>query len=359
MSKPKIKILVGLSGGVDSAVSLYLLQKQGYQVEAAFMKNFSEKVNIKGECPWKEDRMMAYRVAAHLKVPIQTLDFEKQYHDKVVDYIFESYQAGLTPNPDVLCNNEIKFKLFLEYATKLGFDKIATGHYAKIKEDKNGFHLLRAKDSNKDQSYFLAGLNQKQLAKAVFPIGDIIKPKVRQIARQAKLPNAERKDSQGICFIGKIDLKTFLQQKIKAKVGEILDTKGNKLGTHQGVWYYTIGQRRGLDIGGSGPWYVVSKDLKNNRLIVGHVDDEKLYNKSVQISDLHWLVKEHKLPLKAKAQIRYRQAGQLLTLGVKSASPKTKKVFIATFAKAQIGVASGQILAIYKGRELIASANIV
>lgn len=344
------KILVGLSGGVDSAVALYLLKKQGYEVEAAFMKNFSEKVNIKGECPWKEDRMMAYRVAAHLKVPIQTFDFQKEYHDKVVNYIFDSYQAGLTPNPDVLCNNEIKFKLFLEKAIKLGFDKIATGHYANIKEDKNGFHLLRGVDPNKDQSYFLAGLNQKQLSKAVFPIGDIIKPEVRKIAKKAKLPNADKKDSQGICFIGKIDLKTFLKQKIKPKAGDIVDTKGNKLGTHEGVWYYTIGQRKGLDIGGSGPWYVVSKDIKNNKVIVGHVDDEALYNKSVQISNLHWLGKEHKLPLKAKAQIRYRQPGQNVILV--SANK-------AEFKKPQAGVASGQILAIYKKDELIASGNIV
>lgn len=350
MSAKTEKILVGLSGGVDSAVSLYLLQKQGYAVEAAFMKNFSEKVNIKGECPWKEDRMMAYRVAAHLKVPIQTFDFEKQYHNKVVDYIFDSYQAGLTPNPDVLCNNEIKFKLFLDHALKLGFDKIATGHYAQIKEDKKGFHLLRGVDPNKDQSYFLAGLNQKQLAKAMFPIGNIIKPKVRQLAKGAKLPNADRKDSQGICFIGKIDLKTFLSQKIKPKVGDIVDTSGNKLGQHQGVWYYTIGQRKGLNIGGSGPWYVVSKDIKNNKLIVGHVDDEALYNKNVTISDLHWLNQKHKLPLKAKAQIRYRQTAQDIIL------LSNKQV---EFKKAQIGVASGQILAIYKGQELIASANII
>jgi len=356
--KKKAKILVGLSGGVDSAVALYLLQKQGYEVEAAFMKNFSEKVNIKGTCPWKEDRLMAYRVAAHLKVPIQTFDFEAEYHDKVVNYIFDSYKAGLTPNPDVLCNNEIKFKLFLDKAMKLGFDKIATGHYAQVKEDKNGWHLLRGKDPNKDQSYFLAGLNQKQLSKAVFPIGDIKKPEVRQIAKQAKLVNADRKDSQGICFIGKVDLKIFLQQKIKPKVGDIVDTKGNVLGEHQGVWYYTIGQRKGLDIGGSGPWYVVKKDIKNNKLIVGHVDDEALYNKSVQISDLHWLAKEHKLPLKAKAQIRYRQPGQEMV--IKSPKPPLSRgLYEVEFKKPQAGVASGQIIAVYKGKELVASANIV
>jgi tRNA-specific 2-thiouridylase len=351
------KILVGLSGGVDSAVALYLLQQQGYQVEAAFMKNFSDKVNIKGECPWIKDREEAYRVAAKLKVPIQTFDFQKEYSEKVIDYIFESYQAGMTPNPDILCNNEIKFKLFLEKALKLGFDKIATGHYARIIEDKHGFHLLRGQDSNKDQSYFLAGLTQSQLAKALFPIGDLEKTEVRKIAKQAKLPNADRKDSQGICFIGKVDLKTFLQQKIKPQKGNIVDTEGNKLAEHEGVWYYTIGQRKGLDIGGGGPWYVVSKNLKKNEIVVGHIDDEKLYNKSIQITDTHWLGKKYKLPLKAKAQIRYRQPGQDVTIyqsELDSASP-----IVATFKKAQKGVASGQILAVYDKDELIASAKII
>ena len=342
------KILVGLSGGVDSAVAALLLKEQGYQVEAAFMKNFSEAINLKGECPWKEDRQMAYRVAAHLDIPIHTFNFEKEYEQKIVNYIFESYQAGLTPNPDVLCNNEIKFKLFLEKALEMGFDKIATGHYAQVKEDEDGFHLLRGVDNNKDQSYFLAGLNQAQLSKAMFPIGNIAKPEVRKIAKQAKLPNADRKDSQGICFIGKVDLKTFLQQKIKPKTGDIVDTEGNKLGEHQGVWYYTIGQRKGLDLPG-GPWYIVSKDIKDNKIVVGKSDSDELYTKDVQISDLHWLGKEYKLPLKAQAQIRYRQTAQDITLSANK----------ATFTKAQQGVASGQVLAIYMGNELVASANII
>jgi tRNA-uridine 2-sulfurtransferase len=368
MSKNKTKILVGLSGGVDSAVALYLLKKQGFAVEAAYMKCFSENVNIKGECPWKEDRLMAYRIAAQLDVPIQTLDFQKEYHTKVVDYIFDSYQKGLTPNPDILCNNEIKFKLFLDYAQKLGFAKIATGHYARITKDKDGFHLLRGKDANKDQSYFLAGLTQKQLSLAMFPIGELDKPEVRQIAKEAELANYDRKDSQGICFIGKVDLKTFLQQKIKPKTGVIEDTDGNRLGEHQGVWYYTIGQRKGLDLPG-GPWYVAEKHIKDNKIIVGRGDDAKLYTNIVQVSELHWLGQEYKLPLTATAQIRYRQAPQDVTMappldkeGVKNILPLDKERLggvTATFKKPQKGVASGQILAIYIKDELVGSGNIL
>ena len=344
----KSKILVALSGGVDSAVVLYLLKKQGYDVEAAFMKNFSEKINIKGECPWIQDRLEAYRVAAQLKVPIRTFNFEKEYHQRIVKYIFNSYKQGLTPNPDVLCNNEIKFRLFLDKAIKLGFGQIATGHYAQVKHDKNGYHLLRGKDKNKDQSYFLSGLDQKQLSHTLFPIGHLTKPQVRVIAKRAKLPNYNRPDSQGICFIGKIDLKTFLSQKIKPKAGDIVDTKNNVLGQHQGVWYYTIGQRHGLNLSG-GPWYVTSKDLKANRLIVGRINSDELYKKIVQIDILHWLGETYKFPLKAKARIRYRQPAQVVTIY------KNKAVFTTP----QKGVASGQIVAIYKNQELIASATIL
>jgi tRNA-specific 2-thiouridylase len=344
----KPKILVALSGGVDSAVALYLLKKQGYYVEAAFMKNFSEKVNLKGECPWKEDRVMAYRVAAQLHVPIRTFNFENEYHDTVVSYIFSTYQNGQTPNPDVLCNNEIKFKLFLNKAKKLGFTKIATGHYAQIKKVKNYYQLFKGLDKNKDQSYFLSGLNQKQLSSAVFPIGHMTKPKVRALAKKAKLINADRPDSQGICFIGKINLKTFLEQKIKPKKGDIFDLQGNKMSQHDGVWYYTIGQRKGLNLP-NGPWFIQKKDVKKNILYVAKEGESELYSKEIHISDIHWLATKYALPLKAKAKIRYRQEDQAIVLH------KTTVDFI----NPQKGVASGQIVAIYKNKQLIASATIV
>lgn len=344
----KTKILVALSGGVDSAVALYLLKKQGYYVEAAFMKNFSEKVNLKGECPWKEDRIMAYRVAAQLHVPIRTFNFEKEYNQKVVQYIFDTYKNGQTPNPDILCNNEIKFKLFLNKAKKLGFDQIATGHYVRVKKVGNYYQLLKGLDPNKDQSYFLAGLNQNQLNSAIFPIGHLLKPKVRAIAKKAKLVNADRPDSQGICFIGKINLKTFLEQKIKPKKGNIFDTQGNKLGQHDGVWYYTIGQRKGLSLP-NGPWFVQKKDTKNNILFVAKEGESDLYSQQIHISDIHFLAQKYKLPLTAKAKIRYRQEDQKITLHQNTID----------FEKPQKGVASGQTIAIYKNSQLIASATII
>lgn len=346
--RKKDKILVALSGGVDSAVALYLLKKQGHDVEAAFMKNFSEKVNLKGDCPWKEDRIMAYRIAAQLQVPIRTFNFEKEYYQKIVKYIFDTYKKGQTPNPDILCNSEIKFKLFLNKAMILGFDKIATGHYAKITKTDGTYHLLKAKDKNKDQSYFLSALSQKQLAKTIFPIGDLVKPRVRAIAKKAKLINSERPDSQGICFIGKINLKTFLQQKIKPKKGIILNAKGMKLGQHDGVWYYTIGQRKGLDLP-NGPWFVSKKDVKNNILYVAKEGELELYQKSVKISKIAWLGKPKKLPLIAKAKIRYRQLDQNIIL-----YPDR-----VVFKQKQRGVASGQSIVIYLKNDLIASATIL
>jgi tRNA-specific 2-thiouridylase len=347
-------IIVGLSGGVDSAVSAYLLKKAGYTVRAVFMKNFSDRVGELLDCPWKEDRRAAYEVASFLDIPIETWDLEKDYRAKVLDYLYKEYRLGRTPNPDIRCNSEIKFKIFLDLALKRGADKIATGHYSQVREDREGFfHLLKGKDSNKDQSYFLAGLNQKQLSKSVFPIGHLTKPQVRALAKKIKLPNYDRPDSQGICFVGEVKMADFLKAKIKPKAGNIVDTTGTVLGRHQGVYYYTIGQRKGLDLGGGPARYVIRKDIKKNLLIVGEGDAQDLYHKELTAHHWHWLGKEYKLPLKAHAKIRYRQDDQACT--VRQIKAGVMKV---TFAKPQRAIASGQIITIYKGQELLASGTI-
>jgi tRNA-specific 2-thiouridylase len=349
----KLKVLVGLSGGVDSAVTALLLKKAGHEVSAVFMKNFSSRDNANHECPWKADRDEAYEVAKHLDIPIETWDFENQYRETVVNYLFDTYQKGQTPNPDILCNSEIKFKLFLAKALLKGFDKIATGHYAQITQDKDGYHLLKGKDPNKDQSYFLSGLNQEQLARSLFPIGHLLKPKVRKIAKKAKLPNAERKDSQGICFVGKVNLKDFLSQKISPKIGEIHNLDGKKIGEHEGVWFYTIGQRKGIEVGGGPALYVIKKDLANNILIVGPQEAIELYSQDIEVEDWHWLGKKYPLPLKAKAKIRYRQEDQKVFL-----QQLNNTEYLAKFKVAQFAAAAGQTLAVYKNKELIASAII-
>lgn len=347
------KILVGLSGGVDSAVAAYLLKEQGFEVRAVFMKNFSERVEGT-ECPWREDRLEAYKAAAFLGIPVQTWDFQKEYRDRVLQYLFSEYRRGRTPNPDVFCNKEIKFKAFLERARRAGFSKIATGHYAGITRDRNGlYHLHKASDRNKDQSYFLAQLNQKQLAATVFPLARMRKPAVRALAKKLKLPNAARPDSQGICFVGPVSMRSFLATRIKPKKGDIVDTEGRVLGQHDGVYYYTIGQRRGINIGGGRPLYVIDKDIKRNRLIVGTARDLKLLKQEIRVTGWRWLSRKRPLPLHCSVKIRYRQSDQKAV--VRHASGSAVRV---RFAKPQRAVAPGQILAAYKGTELVASGVI-
>ncbi len=354
MSNSKNKtIALGLSGGVDSAVSAFLLKKQGYKVIAYYMRNWSTDLG-KFHCPWKEDRDSALRVAHYLNIPFYTLNFEKEYKQKVVDYLFDGYQKGITPNPDIMCNKEIKFKIFLEKTLKLGADKIATGHYAQIIKKKDAWHLLKGKDKNKDQSYFLYTLNQYQLSKTIFPIGRYTKPQIRKIARQAKLPNADRPDSQGICFIGEVDIKELLKTKIKAHRGDIITTAGKKIGEHDGVWYYTIGQRRGIGIGGGIPYFVIKKDIKKNQLIVAQGSwSEELFSKSCEITHIHWINKEAKLPLRCKIKTRYRQPDQDCKI------TKQDNKYLITFKNKQRAITSGQSAVLYQKEECLGGGVIV
>lgn len=303
----KKTVVVGMSGGVDSSVTAALLKKQGFDVVGVFMKNWSKDVGDYG-CTWAEDSEDARKVAHVLKIPFYVWDFEKEYHDRVVKYFLREYRAGRTPNPDVMCNSQIKFKLFLEKTLKLGAEFVATGHYARVTDhgSHNAYHLLKGVDPAKDQSYFLYTLTQKQLSKVLFPIGGYQKTEIRKLAKKFKLPNFAKRDSQGICFIGKIDVTDFLKTNIKAKKGEIVSTNGEVLGQHDGLPFYTIGQRSGLKVGGNGPYYVVSKMKRKNQLIVTNSpNDKELWKKEFEIKNVTWTADPPRLPLNAGVVIRY------------------------------------------------------
>ena len=350
----KEKILVWLSGWVDSAVTAYVLKKQGYDVTAGFMINYLDEHNP--NCPTREDLKIAKEVADFLEIPFFTFDYRDEYEEKVLNYMYEGYQKGITPNPDIMCNSEVKFRLFLDEALESWFDKIATGHYARIVD----WNLFKGVDNTKDQSYFLAWLSTQQLEKALFPIGDLEKTEVRKIAREVGLPNAERKDSQGICFVGKVNMSEFLEKKIKPVEGNVLDTKGNILGTHKGVFYYTIGQRKWLDIGGQKEAiFIVKKDLEKNEIIVWTNDDIELYGESLLMNNINILnwdainsISTEKW-LKAHCKIRYRQADQECIIK-KEENWKYK----VEFKDKQRAIASGQICAVYVWDELVMSGVI-
>jgi tRNA (5-methylaminomethyl-2-thiouridylate)-methyltransferase len=394
-----MRIVVGLSGGVDSSVAAYLLKQQGHEVIGLFMRNWNDaSVTLEDECPWVEDSNDALLVAQKLGIPFQVIDMSELYKERIVDYMFAEYEKGRTPNPDILCNREVKFDVFLQTALSLGADKVATGHYARVSSfvDERGeevYQLLAGKDNNKDQSYFLCQLNQNQLSKALFPIGELTKPEVREIAREIGLVTADKKDSQGLCFIGKVSLPTFLQQQLIPKEGEIVEifsdykefhkgmllfeTKldeleylskkikyqkedGKVIGKHQGAQFFTIGQSKGLGIGGhKESCFIIDRDMENNILFVGEGKNfPGLYRKALKINndEVHWVREDLRLKngesMKIKARIRYRQPLEDAVLY------QYKDGFFIEFENPQSAIAEGQFAAWYQGEELLGSGVI-
>jgi tRNA-specific 2-thiouridylase len=316
------RIVVGLSGGVDSAVTAYLLKQQGHEVVGVFMKNW-EADDLEEDCPIAQDYRDVQAIAQVLGIQVQLVNFSKEYQDRVFAYFLQEYQAGRTPNPDVLCNAEIKFKAFLDHALNLGADHIATGHYARLQGEYPNRRLLKGLDPNKDQSYFLYRLNQRQIERALFPIGHLPKPRVRELAREAGLPVAEKKDSTGICFIGERPFREFLQRYMPIQPGDMLTPEGRVVGRHQGLMYYTLGQRQGLGIGGvkgaeeGVPWFVAGKDLEKNQLIVvqGH-QHPLLLSATLEAADLSWVAERPKAGGRYTAKTRYRQQDAACTVEI-------------------------------------------
>lgn len=343
------KIVVGISGGVDSSVSALLLKQQHYDVFAVFMKNW-EGDDRDGHCPAEQDLSDAKEVCAKLNIPITGVNFSDQYWDRVFAYFLQEYSAGRTPNPDILCNKEIKFRAFLDYAMSLGADKIATGHYVRKDERDGEYCLLRGLDSDKDQSYFLYTLNQEQLARSLFPVGELKKSEVRRLAEENDLITYNKKDSTGICFIGERDFKSFLQQYLPAQPGDIVTADGDRLGRHDGLMYYTRGQRQGLRLGGLAnygpePWYVADKDLENNLLIVvqGH-DHSLLQSRWLFATDVHW-VSGHapSSSFSCTAKTRYRQADARAHVQIEK-----NDVLHVEFEQPQWAVTLGQSIVFYQ-----------
>lgn len=394
----KKRVVVGLSGGVDSSVAAYLLQAQGYEVIGLFMKNWhDDTVTISDECPWLEDSNDALLVAEKLGIPFQTVDLSEQYKERIVNYMFHEYENGRTPNPDVLCNREIKFDVFMKIALDLGADYVATGHYCRKgsfeKDGQTIYQLLSGVDQNKDQSYFLCQLSQEQLSKSLFPIGELTKPEVREIAAKLDLITAEKKDSQGLCFIGKVRLPEFLQQQLKPKAGDIYEvdpaheiyhqalpvfenledalyaqsqpinyTPGmaKKVGTHQGAHFYTIGQRKGLNVGGTKePLFIIATDITTNTIYTGQgLQHPGLFSRVVRIqpSEIHWIREDLRLQdgetLVVQARIRYRQPLQAAVLH------QFKSGLYLVFDQPQSAVAAGQFAAWHLEDELVGSGVI-
>ena len=355
MSNP---IIVGISGGVDSSVTAMTLKKQGYNVECVFMKNWEGEDET---CTSEQDYKDALAVCDHLNLPLRSVNFSKEYWDNVFQYFIDEYAKGRTPNPDVLCNREVKFKAFLDFALDLGANKIATGHFARIVESDGLFQLLKGVDDNKDQSYFLYLLGQDALSKSMFPIGEIDKKKVRKLAESSGLINHAKKDSTGVCFIGEQKFfKKFLKKYIPEQPGNIHTIDGNSCGEHDGLMFYTMGQRQGLGIGGGhgdkeAPWFVADKDLENNILIVaqGH-DHPALFHQKLEADQIHWISGSPPQDLEnISAKIRYRQMDQSCEITTLSSDRCTVK-----FDKPQFGIAPGQSIVFYKGDDCLGGAII-
>ncbi|WP_435924527.1 tRNA 2-thiouridine(34) synthase MnmA [Paenibacillus sp. DYY-L-2] len=353
MTKPKheTRVVVGMSGGVDSSVTALLLKQQGYDVIGIFMKNWDDTDEF-GYCTAEADAEDVRRVCEQIDIPYYTVNFEKEYYDKVFSYFLDEYKRGRTPNPDVMCNREIKFGEFLNKALDLGADYVATGHYARVVEEDGAFKLLRGVDGNKDQTYFLNALNQEQLSKAMFPIGHLPKPEVRRIAEEAGLYTAKKKDSTGVCFIGERNFREFLSHYLPAKSGEMVDiVTGEVKGRHDGLMYYTLGQRQGLGIGGSGsgePWFVAEKDLESNILYVVQGDKHpSLYSTGLTASGINWIAGADKLPndpFKCTAKFRYRQPDQGVTV-----TPQPDGTLFVQFDEPQKAITPGQAVVFYDG----------
>ena len=347
------RVVVGMSGGVDSSVAAALLKEQGYDVIGLFMLNWEED-DENGACTAISDYEDVKRVCNSIGIPYYTVNFAKEYLDRVFSYFLEEYKLGRTPNPDVLCNREIKFGPFLEYAKTLGADYIATGHYAKITHNGDESRLLKAKDTNKDQTYFLNQLSQDQLHDVLFPLGDLEKPEVRKIAEKYNLTTATKKDSTGICFIGERRFREFLKNYIPCKSGDIVDiTTNTKVGTHDGVMYYTLGQRRGLNIGGiangnGDRWFVIDKDVENNILYVSQGEDDKLYSKGLITYKVNWIPSTPKeTQFECYAKFRYRQPDQKVKVTIESDKVKVD------FIEKQRAVTPGQFVVFYTDTECI------
>ncbi len=386
----KERIVVGISGGVDSGVAAWILKQQGYDVQALFMRNWHDTTGLASAvCSYEDDLLFAEMVARKIGIPFHEVDLSDAYRSRVIDYLFREYEAGRTPNPDVLCNREIKFDAFVEEARKLGADKVATGHYARIvkleKPEEPVFRLLAGIDKNKDQSYFLCLLSQQQLSRSLFPLGELTKPQVRDIARKEGLVNADRKDSQGICFVGKVDLPIFLKQKLATKPGSIIEIPkkffltpagdriedlakpvelvpdmGLEVGKHQGAHFYTIGQRKGLQVGGKKePLFILGTDILNNIIYVGQGQDHPLlYRRALLVNypDIHWIRPDRAMQTgesrRCLVRIRYRQELQPAEILLRAEGIYVK------FDKPQRAIVPGQFAVWHEGEELIGSGVI-